>query len=373
MELVDLKKYFDLLICSEQVYKINSLEEENLINRVREYFDNIIDSFNDLEVFINAFLSNNQVNKAKNIINDRFSDESLEDDLIHTTNEYIYLKVFNELKELFNLLIINYKNEEKKREYFDKITYVINSLHSSRKDAIYNLKRVNRSCFKIYINTLMNNVRRQIPSNLLGLFDNVEDLICLVSQSQVVIPDLAYLRNNIFLKFSNNVDFVPFGLVNNNLIDFIMDNVRSEKSVYFYDGVDYKNIYNYFCNQMIQFIDDNILSLSGRKYYKNMFSSNINKYLLLGNGCLTVNINNFFNFFNNILFAIIIDELTPDTETCYEKLNFNYFNKFKSTINDIKNFNFKENYFSSLFDIYNDELLSLKNDDLSVLKLFIKK
>ena len=210
--------YFDLLIETENLFMIDINRERELVKYIGYYYDNIIDSFNGLEKGIKELINRGSISKAKKIINQRFSKEALEYEMTLSTDSSLYLKVFNELKLLFEKLLNNYQDEKIKLECYNKINIVLNSLQKSKKDALYNVRLDNRRDFCVYIAKKLDNVRSRFNPQTKNLLSNIEILIEQISATQVGTPNLSQIRKGILDKLALNMNVSCFGIYQNKIV-----------------------------------------------------------------------------------------------------------------------------------------------------------
>lgn len=369
-----LKDYFDILIETESLFMVDINGEKELVKYIEYYYDNIIDSFVGLEKGIRELINNNNINKAKKIIEARFSNESLEYEMTLSTDSNLYSKVFNELKLLFEKLLNNYQDEKIKLECYNKINIVLNSLQKSKKDALYNVRVDNRRDFCVYIAKKLDNVKSGFNPQTKSLLSNIETLIEQISATQVSTPNLSQIRKGILDKLALNMNVSCFGIYQNKIVKVTNKCILNNKDAFTYKGTNAIDIYKEIYFQIMEYIEVNLIKEKGREYYKGFVMSNINNFITY-NQCsneVIINTNNLSRLFNLISKVMVIDDLTPDTITNYNKLTENNMFMIGMQIAKIINSGFSQEQLESISNLY-DKQLGKNNTDTCVLRLFTIK
>ncbi len=366
--------YFDLLIETESLFMIDINRERELVKYIGYYYDNIIDSFNGLEKGIKELLNRGSVSKAKKIINQRFSREALGYEMAFSTDSSLYLKVFNELKLLFEKLLNNYQDEKIKLECYNKINIVLNSLQKSKKDALYNVRVDNRKDFCVYIAKKLDNVRNGFDPQTKNLLSNIEILIEQISATQVSTPNLSRIRKGILDKLALNMDVSCFGIYQNKIVEVTNKCILNNEDIFTYKGTNAIDIYKEIYFQIMEYIEVNLANEKGKEYYKGFVISNINNFIVYNQNFneVIININNLSRLFNLISKVMVIDDLTPDTVTNYNKLTENNMFTMGMQIDKIINSGFSQEQLESISNLY-DKQLGDNNTDTCVLRLFTIK
>ena len=369
-----LKDYFDILIETESLFMVDINGEKELVKYIEYYYDNIIDSFVGLEKGIRELINNNNINKAKKIIEARFSNESLEYEMTLSTDSNLYSKVFNELKLLFEKLLNNYQDEKIKLECYNKINIVLNSLQKSKKDALYNVRVDNRRDFCVYIAKKLDNVKSGFNPQTKSLLSNIETLIEQISATQVGTPNLSQIRKGILDKLALNMYVNCFGIYQNKIVKVTNKCILNNEDTFTYKGTNAIDIYKEIYFQIMEYIEVNLTNEKGREYYKRFVISNINNFIVYNQNSneVIINTNNLSRLFNLISKVMVIDDLTPDTVTNYNKLTENNMFMIGMQIAKIINSGFSQEQLESISNLY-DKQLGKNNTDTCVLRLFTIK